>query len=284
MRNIVTDRFLQCYERLKELNKVRSGRQFALSLDYLPQSFSEILKGRRDVTIELLRKAVEVFEFNPDFILSGQGGLFIGEATHVSSRVLTVTVDADGEERITHVPVKAQAGYACEMLEQEFVHELPSYTLPDYSFKVGTHRSFDVAGDSMEPSLNDGDTIICSYIDHFQWESSIKNNHVYVIVTIGDVLVKRVKNNLRKHRHLELHSDNEFYQPIRVNVADIREVWVVRSRLSAFSHIPPDKGSSQGNIDDLHNIIVEQSAQINTLNKTIEKLLAQSDNLRISSS
>ncbi len=275
MRNIVTERFLQCYERLKELNKVRSGRQFAMSLGYLPQSFSEILKGRRDVTIELLRKAVEVYEFNPDFILNGKGGLFIGEAKHASSRVLTITVDDDGEEKITHVPVKAQAGYATEMLEPEFVQELPTYTLPDYSFKVGTHRSFDVAGDSMEPSLCDGDTIICSFIDHFQWESSIKNNHVYVIVTTGDVLVKRVQNNLRRHRHLELHSDNEFYLPVRVNVADIREVWVVRSRLSSFSHIPPESNSSQSNIEDLHNIILEQSSQINTLNKTIEKLLSQ---------
>ena len=277
MQSPVTDRFLECFERLKALNKVRSGRQFAMSLDYLPQSFGEIIKGRRDVTIELLRKAVEVYQFNPEYICMGEGGFFCGEGMHEATRVLTIMTDREDNERIIHVPVKAQAGYACEALEPEFLEELPHYTLPDYNYKVGTHRSFDVAGDSMEPSIQNGDKIICSYLDHFQWESSIRNNYVYVIVTTGDVLVKRVINNLRKHRHLELISDNSFYPPIRMNVNDIREVWAVRTKISTFSHMPPDTNNGNGNMDDLHHIIMEQSAQIKMLNKTIEKLLEKTE-------
>lgn len=277
MNNIVTRRFIECFERLKELNKVRSGRQFAMSLEYLPQSFSEILKGRRDVTIELLRKAVETYKFNPLYICHGEGGMFIGDAIHEASRILTIITDNDNNEKILHVPVKAQAGYASDMLEAEFIEELPSYTLPDYNYKVGTHRSFDVAGDSMEPTLSEGDRVICSYIDHFQWESSIKNNHVYVIVTKGDVLVKRVLNNIRRHRHLMLLSDNDFYPEIRLNVNEIREVWVVRTKITTFSHLPPDKTpvSIENTTHDLHEIIMEQSNQIKSLNATIEKLLVK---------
>jgi hypothetical protein len=272
MNNIVTTRFVECFERLRELNKVRSGRQFAMALDYLPQSFSEILKGRRDVTIELLRKAVEMYHINPHYVVRGEGGMFIGEDAHEASRVLTIICDNDDNEKILHVPVKAQAGYAGEMLETEFIEELPKYTLPDYNYKVGTHRSFDVAGDSMEPTLKEGDRVICSFIDHFQWESSVKNNHVYVIVTKGDVLVKRVQNNIRRHRHLMLISDNEFYPDIRINVNEIREVWVVKTKISEFSHLPPEKSSGMPGTD-LHEIILEQSAQIRSLNETIEKLL-----------
>jgi len=55
---------------------VRSSRQFALSLDYLPQSLSEILKGRRDVTLELLRKGVEKYAMNPVYLLTGNGDFF----------------------------------------------------------------------------------------------------------------------------------------------------------------------------------------------------------------
>ncbi|MFT5385521.1 MAG: hypothetical protein ACI81W_002929, partial [Saprospiraceae bacterium] len=66
--SIVTQRFIKCHNHLKEEGTVRSSRQFALSLDYLPQSLSEILKGRRDVTIELLRKAVEKYKINPVYI------------------------------------------------------------------------------------------------------------------------------------------------------------------------------------------------------------------------
>ena len=276
MSNIVTQRFLECFERLRLKNKVRSGRQFAIALDYLPQSFSEIQKGRRDVTIELLRKAVDVFEFNPDYVLRGEGGYFLGEVLHESSRVLTIVTDNDNDERIIHVPVKAQAGYAAEALDQIFIHELPKYTLPDYTFKVGTHRSFDVAGDSMEPTLKDGDTIICSYVEHLQWESSIRNNHVYVIITKGDVLVKRVNNHLRRHRHLELISDNDFYPIQRVNVSDIQEVWLVRSVLSVFSHIPPDPKPTPreaSNSHDIPHVMIEQSQRIRNLESMLERLL-----------
>ena len=70
--NTVTKRFLDCFEQLKRTNKVRSGRHFAVSLDYLPQSFSEIVNGRREVTVELLRKATEQYCLNPAYLLMGQ--------------------------------------------------------------------------------------------------------------------------------------------------------------------------------------------------------------------
>ena len=62
MNNVVTQRFIKCHDKLKEDNRIRSSRQFAMSLDYLPQSLSEIIKGRRDVTIELLRKAIDKYK------------------------------------------------------------------------------------------------------------------------------------------------------------------------------------------------------------------------------
>ena len=58
MNSVVTQRFINCHNKLKIDQRIRSSRQFALSLDYLPQSLSEILKNRRDVTIELLRKSI----------------------------------------------------------------------------------------------------------------------------------------------------------------------------------------------------------------------------------
>ena len=79
MNTMVTDRFIYCHDELKRLRKVRSSRQFALSLDYLPQSLSEILKGRRDVTLELLRKGVEKYEMNPVFLLTGKGSHFLNQ-------------------------------------------------------------------------------------------------------------------------------------------------------------------------------------------------------------
>jgi phage repressor protein C with HTH and peptisase S24 domain len=163
MSNIVTQRFIKCHNTLKEENQVRSSRQFALSLDYLPQSLSEILKGRRDVTIELLRKAVEKYKINPVYLYTGEGPMFMTEEEHNDFRVLTIVASAQEDEQIVHVPIPAQLGYATELGNPKFIQGLPTYTLPDYKYKVGTHRSFDVSGDSMEPTLFEGDKVICSF-------------------------------------------------------------------------------------------------------------------------
>lgn len=276
MNSIVTQRFIKCHDKLKEENRVRSSRQFALSLDYLPQSLSEILKGRRDVTIELLRKAVDTYKVNPVYIYTGEGPMFMSEEDHQSFRVLTIVTNAREDERIVHVPVPAQAGYAGELTDPSFIQELPTFTLPDYKYKVGTHRSFDVAGDSMEPTLFEGDKVVCSFLEPTLWETAIKDNYVYVIVTRADVVVKRVFNHLRqdKLKQLELISDNNFYEPYRIGIGDIREVWYVRARISPFLPSPQNvQRYIHEEVIELRKVINEQSTLINTLHRTIEKLI-----------
>ena len=65
MCHIVTDRFIQCLEKLKERNEIKSSRQFALAVEYHPQNLNDILKGKRDVTIDLIKNASEIYKINP---------------------------------------------------------------------------------------------------------------------------------------------------------------------------------------------------------------------------
>lgn len=280
MNSIVTQRFIKCHDKLREENRVRSSRQFALSLDYLPQSLSEILKGRRDVTIELLRKAVEKYKINPVYIYTGEGPMFMSEEDHKSFRVLTIVTNVQDDERIVHVPIPAQAGYAGELSDPSFIQDLPTFTLPDYKYKVGTHRSFDVSGDSMEPTLFEGDKVVCSFLEPTLWESSIKDNYVYVIVTRGDVVVKRVLNFLKEEKQLELISDNNFYESSRVNVGDVREIWYVRAKVSPFLPSPQNiKNYLQDEIRDLKQVINNQSRLIGNLQTTMEKIISQNEKI-----
>lgn len=274
MNSIITQRFIRCHDKLREEGRVRSSRQFALSLEYLPQSLSEILKGRRDVTIELLRKAVEVYKLNPVYIYTGEGPMFMTEESHKSFRVLTIVTNTAEDERIVHVPVPAQAGYASELTDPTFIQDLPSYSLPDYKYKVGTHRSFDVAGDSMEPTLFEGDKVICSYLEPTLWESSIKDNYVYIIVTRGDVLVKRLTNKIKSEKTLTLISDNSYYEPLDISIGDVREIWYVRAKISPFLPSPQNiQNMLRDEVKELQNTIKEQSRLIQNLNRTIEKLV-----------
>lgn len=274
MSNIITQRFIKCHDKLREENRVRSSRQFALSLDYLPQSLSEILKGRRDVTIELLRKAVDIYKINPVYIYTGEGPMFMTEEDHKSFRVLTIVTNASDDERIVHVPVPAHAGYASELTDPTFIQDLPTFSLPDYKYKVGTHRSFDVAGDSMEPTLFEGDKVICSYLEPTLWETSIKDNYVYVIVTRGDVLVKRLTNKIKAEKALTLISDNGYYEPFDINIGDVREIWYVRAKISPFLPSPQNiQNMLRDEVKELQNTINAQSRLIENLNVTIEKLV-----------
>jgi len=274
MNNVVTQRFVKCIKQLKEDGVIRSMRQFATSLDYLPQSLSEILKGRRDVTIELLRKAVEFYKFNPVYIYKGEGPQFMSEEDHKSFRVLTIVTNSTNDERIVHVPVPAQAGYASELTNPVFIQDLPSFSLPDYKYKVGTHRSFDVAGDSMEPTLFEGDKVVCSFLEPTLWETAIKNNYVYVIVTRADILVKRIFNKIKEEKRLELLSDNNFYETEYITLSEIREMWYVRAKISPF--LPSPKNISNLLVDEIQEMraaMGEQARMIEDLNTMLQKLV-----------
>ena len=272
--SIITKRFIKCHNKLREDNRVRSSRQFALSLDYLPQSLSEILKGRRDVTIELLRKAVEKYKINPVYIYTGEGPMFMTEEDHKSFRVLTIVTNAQEDERIVHVPIPAQAGYAAETSDPAYIQDLPTFTLPDYKYKIGTHRSFDVAGDSMEPTLFEGDKVICSFLEPTLYENAMKDNYVYVIVTRGDVVVKRVTNKIKESSQIILHSDNNFYEDYTVNLGDIREIWYVRAKISPFLPSPQNiQNSLHEEMRQLKTIITKQGQSIQNLNMTVGKAL-----------
>ncbi len=270
----VTKRFIQCHDRLKESGRVRSSRQFALEINYLPQNLNKVLKGERDIPMEPLRSAIETFRINPTFLYLGEGKMFMQSESEEHFRLLTIVTDSDNEEKILHVPVPAMAGYAAEVIDPEFVQELPAYRLPGYDYQYGTFRSFDISGDSMDPFLVPGDKVVCRFVEPRDWVTSIRDHHVYVIVSRGNVVVKRVVNNLSRHRHLLLISDNEEFRPYRLNVNDIREVWYVKTRITTFDHSQKENDSAlQEQLKNLQTAFAEQ-------NQLLKLLLEKENNLQ----
>ncbi len=271
--SIVTQRFIKCHNKLRENKTIKSSRQFAIELEYLPQSLSEILKGRRDVTIELIRKATEVYRMNPIFIFSGEGAMFLQDDDNKSLHVLTIVTDISDEERIVYVPIPAQAGYVSEFNDTTFIKNLPSFTLPDYKYKVGTHRCFDVAGDAMEPTLFEGDKMVCSYIEPMLWETAIKDNYIYVIVTHDDILTRRCYNLIKTNKTIEMRCDNSNYETIEIPLSQIREIWYVRVKISPF--LPSPNRINNLFLEELTSLkesMRAQSKQMTELNQSVERI------------
>jgi Peptidase S24-like len=265
--NPATIRFIKCLNTLMSENKVRSHRKFAESVNYLPQSISEITKGRRDVPIEVVIKAMEVYGLSANYIMAGEGTPYKDQMPD-ELRVLTIVTNDIGNERIVHVPQAAQAGYLHEQLDPVYMRNLPTFTLPGYQYDSQTYRCFEVSGDSMEPTLFDGEQIVCGYVEPGRWAVSLRDQHVYVVVTKGDVLVKRIRLHNRERRLLELVSDNSFYPPQTCSFDDIREFWIVKTKISPFLHSPPRN-------DESHQItmqrIEEQQKQILVLTEMLTR-------------
>lgn len=275
MKNVVSQRFIKCHDKLKAEKRIRSSRAFAMSLDYLPQSLSEILKGRRDVTIELLRQSIAKYKLNPVYLFTGDGPMFMTEESNQNFRVLTTIATPNEDELIIHVPLPAQSAYASELGDPSFVESLPNYSLPDYKYKVGTHRSFDVPGNSMEPTLFEGDKVVCAFLEPTLWESGIKDNFAYVIVTRSDVVVKRVLNYIGERKELEVISDNSFYETYVIPLSDLREIWYVRARITPFLPSPQNiQRYVHQEMSELKDTIAEQGKLINRLGASVDRVLA----------
>jgi phage repressor protein C with HTH and peptisase S24 domain len=274
MPNIVTERFIKCHDYLKSNKLIKSSRQFALELDFLPQSLSEILKKRRDVTIELIRKAVDRFEFNPAFIFTGNGPMFKKHGHDSEMKVLTVVSNKYNKQQIIHVPVMAQASYANETLTKDLIKQLPTFSLPDYRYDVGIHRSFDVGGDAMEPTVFEGDKVVCTFVEPEFWANALRFNHVYVVVTDSDVLVRRLQSKINQDGSIRLICDNDFYETSTIPVGKVREIWHVRVKISPFLQAPSRKLDPQfeREFEGLKQLLFQQTEMISVLNKKINKL------------
>jgi hypothetical protein len=263
----VTLRFVKCFEHLLKHEKVRSQRQFALAIDYQAQSMSEVINGRRDVTIEVCLKAVAVWKFNPVFLFMGKSTM-LTDGDPDELHVLSVVTDLAGSERIVHVPTPAQAGYIADMGNPAFMKKLPTFSLPNHSSEQ-TYRCFDVLGDSMEPTLLDKDQVVCTFVEPSLWAVSLKNMQVYVVITKGDVVVKRIHVLPRERRGIELISDNGFYPNQYISFADVREIWHVRTKISPFLHTPP---SYNPDLRDLRIQIVQMEQLTSDLRDMIREL------------
>lgn len=88
--NTVTYAFIKAFNLLKEYGFFTTNKEFAESIDYLPQSLGEILKGRRDVTIEVIRKLVGEYPVSLDYLFTGEGNILLNDKNRWLSKWLNI--------------------------------------------------------------------------------------------------------------------------------------------------------------------------------------------------
>lgn len=179
--------------------------------------------------------------------------------------VLAVVVDRDNNPLITMVPERAQAGYLAGYSDDGYNAELPQISLPQ--FRNGTFRGFEIAGDSMFPTLYPGDWVICELCPRL---SDLREGYVYVVVTKSTGIVCKRIHAILEDMTLYCRSDNRQFAPLTIAASDLVEVWLVKSRLTFQLPNPADYESR------IVSLELESSTfrnRIESLEKTIERLL-----------
>lgn len=189
----------------------------------------------------VLEKIANNFEINFEWLLTGKGEMLktekpivkIVEGRDLVPKVVVVNEEND-EAFIPLVEYKAQAGYLTGYLDENYIEKLPMYSVP--GLYGGSFRMFQVKGLSMYPTLQDGSYVIGEFVESWEY---MTDNRVYIIVTVNEgIIVKRVKNRIRKYKSLYCSSDNREYGNIRIPIEDVKEVWEAKMHLS-FEFLDP---------------------------------------------
>ena len=179
-------------------------------------------EGRSDPRLNNLLKICDTFNISLDNILKKDVSVLskknYNRNENQKVKVLSITVDNSGDENIELINQKASAGYLNSYSDFEFIEQLPKFQLPFLNFS-GTHRAFEIKGDSMLP-LTSGTIVIGKYIENLDY---IKDGKNYILLTKNDGIVyKRVEV---LENELKLISDNKSYEVYNIGINDIIEIW-----------------------------------------------------------
>jgi transcriptional regulator with XRE-family HTH domain len=194
--------------------------QFSSKIGINRSTIADYEVGSSQPRPEVMRKIAQFFNVTIDELL----GEIVGKTDNQNgTRVLAVTLDSSGNENIEFIPHKAQAGYTRGYSDVNYIKSLDRFKIP--KLPQGTHRAFEIIGDSMHP-IESGSIVIGLYVEKIQ---DIRDDSRYILLTNEGIVFKRVK---RKIRSFELVSDNLNYQPYSVPYADIIEMWAYVSCIS----------------------------------------------------
>jgi len=133
------------------------------------------------------------------------------------------------DDGLIYVPIAAQAGYSKNFQDPVFIDQLERLFVPGLPYKGDDYRYFEVEGDSMYPTLEEGMQVIGQLIPQEYWQD-ISNFYIHVIVKDTQILIKRLFK--KDANTFVMISDNEeMYPQEKINIEDVKELWLVKRKL-----------------------------------------------------
>lgn len=218
-------------KRLREALNGESVNSFARRCEIPEATMRNYFKSRIP-DAEVALKIADEASVSLEWLISGRGDDRHREQQKQQEPYqLTQTDDLPGFTLVPRLNVQASAGFGALTLSEEPVDFLAFQEswLRARNINPRFARVLTTRGDSMEPTIRDGDVLLVdTSIDH------VRDNTIYIVVYGGLVLVKRVHGKF--DGSLVLISDNATYPPETIAAHDVpnlkvagRVMWFGRS-------------------------------------------------------
>jgi phage repressor protein C with HTH and peptisase S24 domain len=176
----------------------------------------------------------EIYRVNANYIFGISDEMFLEPPSAIFGDIPTRSIEEkqiSGRQNITLVPERAMAGYALDHQDRDYLENLQKFSIPNLE---GELVAFEINGDSMMPTITNGDVVVCQQVDR---DTPLRDNHVYIVVT-DTVVAKRIQQ-IREGAEvsrLRLISDNStVYKPYEVELEEIRQLLKVKCRLTSYA-------------------------------------------------
>jgi hypothetical protein len=207
--------------RLKQFLGLESDVDLAKALKIKPSAINNWSK-RNKINYKRIFEAFP--DLSPDWLLGNGNGYTFGS---ISLQAFQNICRQGGKPPTVLVPEKARAGYR-NSFSQVVDYELPILQIQGYT-DGNRYRFFEISGDSMMPTLETGDYVLCELVASLQ---DIKQQGIYILHTHNDILCKRIEI---QDTCLLLHSNNLAYPVQEIHENDIKNYWRV---ISFFRNLP----------------------------------------------
>lgn len=226
----VNQRFKSVYETLENRNLIKGKSDIANELGTYNHIINSILKGQRNITVDQLSQLFQKYGINANYLFGLSEDMFSTSFDDLETRSINDRA-FNGRPNITLISHKALAGDAVSATQE--TEEETKFSVPGLQ---GELIAVEISGDSMMPTLMNGDIVICEKVER---GDPIRENHVYVVVT-DIVVAKRVQQIKQNGKigKLRLISDNSnVYKPYELDLEEVVQLLKVKCRLTAHGMI-----------------------------------------------
>jgi phage repressor protein C with HTH and peptisase S24 domain len=227
--SLVNKKFHEVFDELEKSNKIKGKSDIATKLNTYNHVINSILKGDRNITVEQMHKLFETYNINANYLFGLSDDIYLNGSEAIPVRLKTERNTA-GRQNITLVPERATAGYATALDTPQYLQDFSKFSIPNLE---GTLIAFEISGDSMMPTITNGDMVVCEALERGE---PIRDNQVYVVVT--DVVVAKRIQQIKSGsvvKEMRLISDNDRYQPYTVSPEEVRQILRVKCRLTSHA-------------------------------------------------